>query len=151
MEVLIHRPEILLRTVDDPVGQGRPRDHGAVLGPVFFLAVQRDTVRILLVHSPCNSRGGGWSFSYKSFRNTGFYDDRLPCIVCSLFALRASVTLCIVLVDLAFSRYKYKLTAHILCADQLHLCTAFGAGLLFIRERDNDLIDLDAFERIRMG
>ena len=78
MEVIIHRPEILLRTVDDPVGQGRPRDHGAVLGPVFFLAVLW-----YMVHATAEEEAGPFptrASGTRDFTMTGFPVSFVPCL-----------------------------------------------------------------------
>src|SRR5699024_11431833 len=45
VEVIIHRLEIVLRTVDDPVCKGSPADLSPVLLPVFFLPVYREPDR----------------------------------------------------------------------------------------------------------
>ena len=55
MKVIIHWLEIVLRTVDDPVGKGGAADLSPILFPVFLLPVKRKPIGILLIHDPCNS------------------------------------------------------------------------------------------------
>lgn len=75
-------------------------DLGTILFPVLFLTVQRHAVCILLVHRPGNCCGRSRSFTNQSLRSFGFDDNCCFCITISLFAVRTSIVLAVVLIDL---------------------------------------------------
>ena len=147
MEVIIQRAEIVLRTVDRPVRHRRPAESRTILEPVLLLAVKRHAVRKLLVIDPGDSRRRCITFFNERFRNLRFYKY---CVLI-LLAFGAAIGLAVVFSDFTGRRDIFDLPADILLADQFHMCTADGTDLFFFRKRNDNLVDLDAFESVGIG
>ena len=56
MKMIIHRFEVMIGTIDDPVGKCCTGKRNSELLPILFLPVQRHCICKLLVHCPADSR-----------------------------------------------------------------------------------------------
>ena len=76
VKVIIHWLEIVLWTVDDPVGKCSAADLSSILFPVFLLPVKWKPVGILLIHSPCYSGCWGRTFQVDAiYINIGIFPE----------------------------------------------------------------------------
>ena len=151
MEVIVQWPEIMLRTINDPVCKGRTTDGCPVFPPILLLTVKGHAVRILLVDRPCNCRRGSRTFPNECRCCFGFDDHSFFGITLSILAVGTAIAFRIVLIDLTSGRCEYQLPADVFFPDALHWCTTYRTDLIFLCQRDHLFVYRKTFEKFRMG